>query len=153
MFHLRPGGMPVGISPDSRFTATTFQLETNDVLVAYTDGITDVENRHGELWGQRGLESLLRSCSSRTPEQIIKCILDELSTFSDRLPQRDDMTLVVMQVQDSCILSPTCTLCPVVKSLGASLCPPLPGPESTSLKGFPYFDSGDLPIAPYTEGL
>ena len=102
MFHLNPGGMPVGISGDSRFTTKTFQLEIGDVLVAYTDGITDVENRHGELWGQQGLEALLRSCSQGTPEQIIKCILDELSTYADRLPQRDDMTLVVMQVQEGC---------------------------------------------------
>jgi len=102
MFHLNPGGMPVGISGDSRFTTKTLQLEIGDVLVAYTDGITDVENRHGELWGQQGLEALLRSCSQGTPEQIIKCILDELSTYADRLPQRDDMTLVVMQVQEGC---------------------------------------------------
>jgi sigma-B regulation protein RsbU (phosphoserine phosphatase) len=102
MFHLRPGGIPVGISADSRFTTTTFQLEIDDVLVAYTDGITDVENRHAELWGQQGLEKLLASCSARTAEQIIKCILDELSSFADRLPQRDDMTLVVMRVQEGC---------------------------------------------------
>jgi sigma-B regulation protein RsbU (phosphoserine phosphatase) len=102
MFHLRPGGIPVGISADSRFTTTTFQLEIDDVLVAYTDGITDVENRHGELWGQQGLEKLLASCSPRTAEQIIQCILDELSSFADRLPQRDDMTLVVMRVQEGC---------------------------------------------------
>jgi sigma-B regulation protein RsbU (phosphoserine phosphatase) len=102
MFHLNPGGMPVGISGDSRFTTKTFQLEIGDVLVAYTDGITDVENRHGELWGQQGLEALLRSCSQGTPEQIIKCILDELSTYADRLPQRDDMTLVVVQMQEGC---------------------------------------------------
>src|SRR5260221_11083514 len=73
-----------------------------DVLVTYTDEITEVETRHGELWGQQGLEALLRSCSQGTPEQIIKCILDELSTYADRLPQRDDMTLVVMQVQEGC---------------------------------------------------
>jgi serine phosphatase RsbU (regulator of sigma subunit) len=100
VFHLKPSGMPVGISADSRFTTATFQLETGDVLVAYTDGITEVENRNGEPWGQRGLENLLRSCNRETPQQIIKCILDEVSSFADRLPQRDDMTLVVMQVKD-----------------------------------------------------
>jgi len=80
----------------------TFQLEIDDVLVAYTDGITEVENRDGELWGERGLKKLLASCSHHSPDQIIKCILDEVSTFADRLPQRDDMTLVVMQVQPGC---------------------------------------------------
>jgi len=102
MFCLKAGGMPVGISADSQFTTTTFQFEIDDVFVAYTDGITEVENRDGELWGQGGLESLLASCRDRTPEQIIKCILDEVSSFADGLPQRDDMTLVVMHVQEGC---------------------------------------------------
>jgi sigma-B regulation protein RsbU (phosphoserine phosphatase) len=102
MFRLRSGGMPVGISPDSQFLTTTFQLEIDDLFVAYTDGITEAENSHGELWGERRLRTLLASCSRRTPDQIIKCILDEVATFADRLPQRDDMTLVVMQVQPGC---------------------------------------------------
>jgi sigma-B regulation protein RsbU (phosphoserine phosphatase) len=102
MFHLRSSGMLVGISADAQFPTTTFQLEIDDVVVAYTDGITEVENRRGELWGEQGLANLLSSCSGGTPEHIIKCILDEVSSFADRLPQRDDMTLVVMQVQEGC---------------------------------------------------
>jgi sigma-B regulation protein RsbU (phosphoserine phosphatase) len=102
MFNLKPSGMPVGISPDSQFTTKTFQLEVDDVLVAYTDGITEAENRIGEAWGQRGLEDLLRSRGRETPQQIIKAILDEVSIFVDSLSQRDDMTLVVMRVQDGC---------------------------------------------------
>jgi sigma-B regulation protein RsbU (phosphoserine phosphatase) len=102
MFHLRSSGMLVGISADSQFPTTTFQLEVDDVLVAYTDGITEVESRRGDLWGERGLANLLGSCSRGTPEHIIKCILDEVSSFADRLPPRDDMTLVVMQVQEGC---------------------------------------------------
>jgi sigma-B regulation protein RsbU (phosphoserine phosphatase) len=105
MFHLESSGMLVGISADSQFQTTRFQLEIDDVLVAYTDGITEVENRRGQFWGQQGLESLLRSCGRRTPEQIIKCVVDELTTFGDRLPQRDDMTLVVMRVHGDCDVS------------------------------------------------
>jgi sigma-B regulation protein RsbU (phosphoserine phosphatase) len=102
MFRLRSGGMPVGISADSQFPTTSFQLEIGDIVVAYTDGITEVENRNGEMWGDRGLKKLLASCSQRTPDQIITSILDEVATFAHPLPQRDDMTLVVMQVQAGC---------------------------------------------------
>jgi sigma-B regulation protein RsbU (phosphoserine phosphatase) len=99
MFYLKSGGMPVGISADSQYPTTTFHLEVDDVVVAYTDGITEVENRQGELWGERGLKNLLSHCNYRAPAKIVKCILDEVASFADRLPQRDDMTLVVMQVQ------------------------------------------------------
>jgi serine phosphatase RsbU (regulator of sigma subunit) len=102
IFHLKPDGMPVGISADSRFASATFQFEIDDVLVAYTDGITETENRHGEFWGEQRLENLLRSCSRKTPDQIIKGILDQVSTFTNGQPQRDDMTLVVMGVQAGC---------------------------------------------------
>ena len=102
MFRLRSGGMPVGISADAQFRTTTFQLEVGDILIAYTDGITEIENRNGEMWGDRGLKTLLTSCSHRTPAQIINCILDEVTSYADRIPPRDDMTLVVMQVQAGC---------------------------------------------------
>jgi serine phosphatase RsbU (regulator of sigma subunit) len=103
IFHLAAQAMPVGISADSQFTSVTFQFETGDVLVAYTDGFTEAENPRGQFWGQQGLENLLRSCDrGNTPEQIIKRILDEVSAFADGQPQRDDMTLIVMGVQEGC---------------------------------------------------
>jgi serine phosphatase RsbU (regulator of sigma subunit)/DNA-binding transcriptional regulator YhcF (GntR family) len=102
MYHLRAEAMPVGILADSQFATTSFQLEIDDLLVAYTDGITEVENRDGEFWGQQRLEDLLPSCSGLTSEQAIKCILDEVSSFADGQQQRDDMTLVVMKVGAGC---------------------------------------------------
>jgi DNA-binding GntR family transcriptional regulator len=102
MFSLKAGGMPVGIAGDSRFATTTFPFKIDDVFVAYTDGITEVENRDGEQWGQQGLEILLTSCGDKTPEEIVKRILDKVASFADGLPQRDDMTLLVMRVQDGC---------------------------------------------------
>jgi serine phosphatase RsbU (regulator of sigma subunit) len=107
LFHLRPNGMPVGISADSQFASMSFQLEIDDFVVAYTDGITEAENRNGEFWGEHRLENLLRSCSGETPEQIIRAILDEVSRFANGQPQRDDMTLVVMGVQEGCDVKPS----------------------------------------------
>jgi len=104
LHHLRSTEIPVGISPNSEFPATTFQLEVGDVLVAYTDGITEAENGEGEQWGMQRLENLLGSpaCADSTPERIIECILDEVSAFSKGQRQRDDVTLIVMNVQAGC---------------------------------------------------
>jgi serine phosphatase RsbU (regulator of sigma subunit) len=101
---LRSSGIPVGISVDSEFPYSTFHFEIGDVLVAYTDGITETENGDGEFWGQQRLENLLRSraCAGATPERIIKCILDEVSAFAKGQRQRDDVTLIVMNVQEGC---------------------------------------------------
>jgi serine phosphatase RsbU (regulator of sigma subunit) len=100
VFHLKSGGIPVGLFKESQFCSSELQLETGDVLVAYTDGITETENSLGELWGQKRLEDLLRSCPGATSEQMIKRILDELSAFANGQQQRDDMTLLVISLQE-----------------------------------------------------
>jgi serine phosphatase RsbU (regulator of sigma subunit)/DNA-binding FadR family transcriptional regulator len=102
VYQLNAGGIPVGIDADSEFSSTTFQLETGDVLVAYTDGITEADNRDGELWGMQRLENLLRSCDGATSQEVIDRILNEVTAFANGQRQRDDVTLVVMSVQEGC---------------------------------------------------
>lgn len=93
------GGIPVGIAPNSQFASRTFQLETNDVVVAYTDGITEAQNLDGDFCGQQKREELLLASRHKAPQQIIEDILNKLTEFVNGHPQRDDMTLVVMRVQ------------------------------------------------------
>jgi serine phosphatase RsbU (regulator of sigma subunit)/DNA-binding transcriptional regulator YhcF (GntR family) len=102
IFRLDSASMPVGLSADPQFVSTTFRFEIGDVLVAYTDGITEAQRRDGEHWGQQRLEKLLESCSRETPDRIITSILDELSAFANGQSQQDDVTLVVMGVQEGC---------------------------------------------------
>jgi sigma-B regulation protein RsbU (phosphoserine phosphatase) len=102
VYQLNAGGIPVGIDADSEFSCTTFQFEIGDVLVAYTDGITEADNRDGELWGMPRFENLLRSCDGATSDRIIERILNEVTAFANGQQQRDDVTLVVMSVQGGC---------------------------------------------------
>lgn len=99
MFRLVASGTPLGLLEDSQFTSKTFQLETGDVLVMYTDGVTESENPKHELWGLERLETVLHSCRNCTPAQIVGRILDELAAFGNDRPQRDDITLVVVAVK------------------------------------------------------
>jgi sigma-B regulation protein RsbU (phosphoserine phosphatase) len=91
VFHLESSGTPLGLVESSQFTSQPLQLEIGDVMVMYTDGITETENPEQELWGQE------RYC---TPAQIIERIVDEVSSFSKDHSQSDDMTLVVIGVTD-----------------------------------------------------
>ena len=102
LFHLRAQAVPIGMFVDTQFAATKFQLAKDDILVAYTDGITEAANASGELWGLERLERLLRSCSRMAPNEIVERILAEVSEFANGEPQRDDVTLVVMKVQEGC---------------------------------------------------
>jgi sigma-B regulation protein RsbU (phosphoserine phosphatase) len=100
ILHLHPTGTPLGLLERSEFGSQSVELKTGDVLVMYTDGTTEAENPEGELWGQERLESLLRACCDSTPAQIVERILDGISVFTKDRSQRDDVTLVVVDVQD-----------------------------------------------------
>lgn len=100
VFTLETEGTPVGLMQDTEYTSGSFQLETGDVLAAYTDGITETENPGEDMWGQERLKNLLCGSRGKTPQQIIRQILDELSVFAKTKPQRDDMTLLVAHVRN-----------------------------------------------------
>ena len=102
LFHLRAQAVPIGMFVDTQFAATKFQLAKDDILVAYTDGITEAANASGDMWGLERLERLLRSCNRMAPDEIVERILAEVSEFANGEPQHDDITLVVMKVQEGC---------------------------------------------------
>jgi serine phosphatase RsbU (regulator of sigma subunit) len=109
VFRLKPSGPPLALLDVARFESESFQLRPRDLFVAYTDGITDWENPSGELWGDRRLESALRACSDCTPEKIIGHVLESVSAFAENGPQRDDMTLMVIRVEQDTNAAPTKT--------------------------------------------
>ena len=100
LVRLKPECAPVGLIEGSTFASTIFQLESADVLVAYTDGITESENSCGNAFGYLRLERTLRSCLSRDLQRILQLILDEVSAHAAGAPQADDITIVVMRVED-----------------------------------------------------
>jgi phosphoserine phosphatase RsbU/P len=99
VFRLQSEGTPVGLFEHSMYKSASFQLEAEDILIACTDGIIETESQCGELWGQQHLEGLFSSCARRTPRDVLQSIVHEVSAFGMGHPPKDDMTVVVLQVQ------------------------------------------------------
>jgi sigma-B regulation protein RsbU (phosphoserine phosphatase) len=95
---LKADCVPVGLIEDTLYTSTTFQLQAEDFLIAYTDGLTEAENNEGDAFGQNQLENILGRCRTDDPQKVLQLILNELSTHSAGYQQADDITLVVIQV-------------------------------------------------------
>jgi phosphoserine phosphatase RsbU/P len=93
--------LPVGLLQDTRYICSSFQLEVGDILVAYTDGVTDSENRAGNVFGHQRLEMILRDHGTQGPHNLLQFVLDELCVHSKDCPQADDITLVVIEVEVS----------------------------------------------------
>jgi sigma-B regulation protein RsbU (phosphoserine phosphatase) len=98
VFNLEPTGTRVGLLEGSQFTSRAFQLEIGDVLVMFTDGITEAENPKHELWGRSDSNPVASLPRLHTGANH-RAILDEVLAFAESGSQSDDMTLVVVGVK------------------------------------------------------
>ncbi len=99
---LSVGGMVVGVDPSQRYQRAVFDLRPNDLIVAFTDGITDAQNFANEKFGKKRLRSaVLRALAekpSASASEIVERILWEVRQFCGLTPRIDDKTLVVVKV-------------------------------------------------------
>ncbi len=87
----------LGDQQDCEFTESSMQLEPNDLLFLFTDGVIENENQQGEMWGERQLTKLLHQTEGQPVEQIINQIVQEAYHFYDSQPLDDDVTLVALK--------------------------------------------------------
>ncbi len=89
-------GVPLGIMPDSTFEYETITLNPGDMVVIYTDGITEAMNSSEEMFGRERLEDCLRSCR-KGPNEAVREIIETTNDFSLTQPIRDDRCLVAFR--------------------------------------------------------
>lgn len=95
---LEEGGIPLGIQPGFVYPEARATLGPGDMLIMYTDGITDARNRFGEDFGEERLVQLVGRLPDRfTADEIIRSIADEVERFTDGAEQMDDITLVALK--------------------------------------------------------
>jgi len=89
-------GLPLGAIEDSDYSEDTIELRPGDVLVIYTDGVTDAVNSSNEVFGKERLESILSSDNALTPEVMVTEIVDALHRFEEGSDQADDVTILAV---------------------------------------------------------
>lgn len=93
-----------GIDAEETYGAYETQLEDRDVLVLYTDGITEAVNQDDELFGEARLVEVIKN-AARLPARghaaykVVHAIDDAVTEFTGARPLADDVTLVVLSVQ------------------------------------------------------
>jgi len=94
---LETGGAPVGLFADSTYEEGAIQLNPGDMLLAYTDGVSEALNPAGEEWGVDGLRRAAAESDAQCADDIVRAIFTSMDDFS-RGHQTDDATVVVMRV-------------------------------------------------------
>lgn len=94
---LETGGAPVGLLSDPGYEEGAVQLHPGDLLLAFTDGVTEAVNPAGEEWGVDGLRQAVTRCRGRSADDIVRAIFSSMDEFwQARLT--DDATVLVLRV-------------------------------------------------------
>jgi sigma-B regulation protein RsbU (phosphoserine phosphatase) len=94
--HLNSSCPPIGLSPEEMCELASVELLAGDVLVFYTDGVTEAENRSGEEFGMERLSASVRRGSSLSAEELMTNIYNSAADFcGDKFD--DDVTLLVVK--------------------------------------------------------
>lgn len=89
-------GTPLGIFDDRSWTQETTQLAPGDVLVLYTDGVTDAQNAQASFFDEERLRASVQANLGRSAREIQDAILEDIFEFVGQAPQLDDIALVVI---------------------------------------------------------
>lgn len=84
--------LPLGIMQEFDFQQQSLDLHHDDALFLYTDGVTEAENIHHELFGDERLEEVMHE--RRTAQEHLEAVRDAITAFVGEAPQSDDITLL-----------------------------------------------------------
>ena len=91
-------GIALGVIPDVNISPTTLELCHGDIIILYTDGVTEDFNEQDEYFGEEHLMDCVVRHRSHSAQEIQEALLNEIRMFSGSAPQSDDITLVVIRV-------------------------------------------------------
>lgn len=88
-------GTVVGAFPFAKFDESRLELKPNDLLVCFTDGITEPENEYGEMFGEERLIELITRSSHLNDQQIVDVVLESAREWGATDELQDDMTVLL----------------------------------------------------------
>ncbi|HEV2424691.1 MAG TPA: SpoIIE family protein phosphatase [Terriglobia bacterium] len=92
------GGTVIGLMESFPFHQATVTLDRGDMLVAYTDGVSEAMNPEDEEWGEERMMQVLERCRGLNAARTIEYVMAGADAFASGAPQHDDMTLAVLNV-------------------------------------------------------
>jgi sigma-B regulation protein RsbU (phosphoserine phosphatase) len=94
---LTSGGPALGMWHEAAFEPVAASVLPGDILVLYTDGVIEVMNAAGEMFGVDRLEQAIRSRPQRTSRDLVEAVIQATRAFAGRAGFEDDFTLVIIR--------------------------------------------------------
>ena len=96
---LTGGGPVIGVFRSCVYEQETVQLQSGDLLLAFTDGVTEAFNPEGEEYGEERLQELLRTVSHLSADEVRESVVRSVREWCAAAPQHDDLTFIVLKVK------------------------------------------------------
>ncbi|GAB4312199.1 MAG: hypothetical protein Kow0059_02560 [Candidatus Sumerlaeia bacterium] len=100
-FHT-PAGVAVGMTDDAIFSSTQemeIPLQPNQLVILYTDGLTEAMDAGGREYGLDRFTTVIKSNAHLPPKQLCDRVLDDIRRFCGEAPQYDDMTMIALRAR------------------------------------------------------
>ncbi len=97
MERLQPTGAVLGVTEDFAYHEDSSVFGPGDLLIMYTDGVTDAADGSGEMFGEQRLLDYVARHSDKSPSNLVIGLQDEIRLFTGRHDFDDDLTLVAMR--------------------------------------------------------
>ena len=100
MEYLTEGGVALGMFENLKYEERPLGLNPGDIIVFYTDGVTEAKNEKEEEFGTRRLKQVVDGSHQFSASEIQENIYKAVEDFTGSLPQTDDLTMIVIKVRD-----------------------------------------------------
>jgi serine phosphatase RsbU (regulator of sigma subunit) len=97
---LRPTGMALGVSEEARWKQKEARIAPGDLLVLYTDGITEASNLGGTFYDEDRLIETILNHPNTSAQQLLEALLEDVQRFVGHVPRQDDIALIVMHREE-----------------------------------------------------
>ena len=92
-------GLPLGVFYGSEYTESQREITPGQIIVIGTDGIWEAHNQNGMMFGKDKLKEVIHLHANESAKEILDAVINEVEQFSYPLRKEDDLTLVVMKVE------------------------------------------------------
>ena len=90
-------GMVVGMFPQAQYDSSRITLEKGDLLLLYSDGITEPENEYDEMFGEERLIETVQRVAAKSNEEILREVFDCVNQWTFAPDSADDMTMMIIR--------------------------------------------------------
>ena len=95
---VKEANAPIGLWPDLEYVGEEMDLPSGGIMLLYTDGLNEAENRQQEQYGEDRIIQLMTSHASQSTRDIIEALKADTDQFRDGAEQNDDLTMLAFRI-------------------------------------------------------